>query len=611
MTKKKTVVAIYSRVSSDRQREEKTIRSQIAVNNSYAKGHGYRVFERYEDDGISGAASIKERKGLGSLLDAAKEGHFKRVLIWDWNRLGRQDDFELLVQLSQSGIHEIEETSTGTLHDLNTFVGKLMSAVKTLMASEERKELAAKIKRGKDFKRKQGHWLGLPPFGYDYDKQTKKFSFNEKEKELVEWMYEKFLVDGWSVRMIEEDLYRRGERWRKGKPISNQTIRYLFKSETYTGRLYANRSITRGNLKRELRPREEWIEYKVPALISRKTHKKILSRLAKLRRTGRPTVPGRYLFAGMLQCGLCGARLRVHKTQWSCYYSCHNRSEPRERERSTPDKKRCTLPYIRSDKFDRGLFQFIIQQLSDPEVLKREIAKQNFSPGRVEQLEKKKRKLELEDVKIAKKITNLLSVIEDLPKQEAHERIWQRKAERAQIVDDIQEIEHQLETARQGDERMEGIARNVDEIGHNLWSKIFEEMISLGPEYQRRVVEALFDSLSERITVMPPKKKFKKYKKSLPLGGVSASWTPNLSFDLMAVIAERAKLGESLKDAFKYSFGEREASAKQVVKKAKKGKKGKKRIEELHAQSGPCDPPWSTSEREPLLRSLRRSLLLS
>ncbi len=63
------------------------------------------------------------------------------------HRLGRQDDFELLVQLSQSGIHEIEESSTRALHDLNTFVGKLVAAVKTLVAGEERKEFIAKIKR--------------------------------------------------------------------------------------------------------------------------------------------------------------------------------------------------------------------------------------------------------------------------------------------------------------------------------------------------------------------------------------------------------------------------------------------------------------------------------
>ena len=597
MTKKKTIVAIYSRVSSDRQREAKTIRSQIAVNNSYAQAHGYRVFERFQDDGVSGAAPIKEREGLNSLLASAKEGHFSRVICWDWNRLGRQDDFELLVQLSQSGIHEIEETSTGALHDLNTFVGKLMSAVKTLMASEERKELAAKIKRGKDFKRKQGHWLGLPPYGYDYDKETKKFSFNKKEKALLERIFHMSLVEGISVRAISDILYREGDRWRKGKIITSQIIRYCFRNECYCGSLFANRFRSVKGQRVE-RPRDEWIEYKLPTIISRKAHNQLLRKLKNLRKTGRPATPGRYLFQGLLKCGLCGARLRVHKTQWSCYYSCYNRSQARERERSTPDKSRCTLPYIRADKFDKGLFRYLVQQLANPEALKRAIAKQNFSPGRVVQLEKKRQKFRNKDKKIEKEIKTLLSVIANLPKKETYELIWQWEAERRQIAEDIEEIEKQLGTARQGDDRMKEIAGHIDEIGNNLWSRIFEQMIELGPVYQRRVVESLFGSAE--VEVKPSK-----YKKSSPFGsGVTANWTPKLNLDLISAIAQRAGLGESMKSAFDHSFKERERGAKKVVAKAR----GKDIHIETNMEFERCDLPWSTSERGPLLRSPRRNL---
>jgi len=45
MTKKKIAVAIYSRVSSDRQREAKTIRSQVAENKKYAQRNSYRVYD--------------------------------------------------------------------------------------------------------------------------------------------------------------------------------------------------------------------------------------------------------------------------------------------------------------------------------------------------------------------------------------------------------------------------------------------------------------------------------------------------------------------------------------------------------------------------------------
>jgi len=583
MLKKKTTIALYARVSSDKQRSEKTIRSQIAVNNSYVEKNGYQIYESYQDDGISGAAPIEERVGLRSLLVAAKEKHFQRVVVWDWNRLGRQDDFELLVQLSQSGVYEIEETSTGALHDLNTFVGKLVAAVKTITAGEERLEIMRKIQRGKDFKRKQGYWLTPPPYGYHFEKTTKTWSFVEKEKTLIEWMHKKFLVDGWSVRQICEDLHQRKEKGRQGKTISHQTLCYLFRNEAYTGRLYANRYIFKGNKRLGERDRSEWIEFKIPALISRRIYNKILKRLAELKKSGRPAVEGRYLFKGMLKCGLCSSRMRVHKNQWRKYYVCHNRSEPREYARSNPDKKRCSLPFVRADKFDKGLFEYIIQQLADPKVLKKEIARANFSPGRLEQLEKKKQKLEREDKKIEKKITNLLSVIEDLPKKEAHERIWQRKAERSQIADDIEEIEKQLTTAREGNEKMKEIDKHIDDVSRHLWVKIFEEMIELGPAYQRKVVEALFVSLSERITVKPSKFK------SSPFGsGVTASWTPHLSFDLISSIAERAKLGESLKDSFKHSMKEREESAIGVVKKARKRKEV---IEKSHDRFPPyCLP---------------------
>ena len=300
-TKEKTTVALYARVSSDRQQRAETIKSQRDTNNKYAKARGYQVFECYQDDGISGAAELEKREGLNSLLAAAK-GNFSRVICWDWNRLGRRDDFELLVQLSQSGIHEIEESSTGALHDLKTFTGKLLSAVKTLMASQERKELAEKVKRGKDYKlREEGIWLGLPPFGYSLDETRKQFSYNETEKALAERIFQMSLVDGMSVRAISDTLYREGERWRKDKVITPQIIRYCFRNECYCGSLFANRYRSVDGRRAGERPRSEWIEFQVPPMISRQTHNQLLRRLKNLRKTGRPATPGRYLFQGLLK----------------------------------------------------------------------------------------------------------------------------------------------------------------------------------------------------------------------------------------------------------------------------------------------------------------------
>jgi len=68
------IAAIYSRVSSDKQREAQTIKSQIESLLTYVEGHGYTVAQNYifKDDGYSG--SVLVRPGLEKLRDLAAEG---------------------------------------------------------------------------------------------------------------------------------------------------------------------------------------------------------------------------------------------------------------------------------------------------------------------------------------------------------------------------------------------------------------------------------------------------------------------------------------------------------------------------------------------------------
>ena len=53
--------AIYTRVSSDRQKENDTIASQTAALVEYAKAHGYAVPQEwiFQDEGYSGASSVR------------------------------------------------------------------------------------------------------------------------------------------------------------------------------------------------------------------------------------------------------------------------------------------------------------------------------------------------------------------------------------------------------------------------------------------------------------------------------------------------------------------------------------------------------------------------
>ena len=82
--------AIYARVSSDRQKENHTIASQLAALMEYAEPHGYRVPAewRFQDEGYSGATLL--RPGLEALRDLAAAGHIEAVLIYSPDRLRRK-----------------------------------------------------------------------------------------------------------------------------------------------------------------------------------------------------------------------------------------------------------------------------------------------------------------------------------------------------------------------------------------------------------------------------------------------------------------------------------------------------------------------------------------
>ena len=69
--------AIYARVSSDRQKEEQTIRSQTSTLEEAAKEQGYLVPSQwiFEDEGYSGAVLV--RPGLDRIRDLAAEGQIE------------------------------------------------------------------------------------------------------------------------------------------------------------------------------------------------------------------------------------------------------------------------------------------------------------------------------------------------------------------------------------------------------------------------------------------------------------------------------------------------------------------------------------------------------
>ena len=80
-------LAIYTRVSTEEQREGKTINSQIAELEGFATAKGWVIVDSYSDAGWSG--SVLARPEIDRLRDDARAGRFQAVLINDVDRLAR------------------------------------------------------------------------------------------------------------------------------------------------------------------------------------------------------------------------------------------------------------------------------------------------------------------------------------------------------------------------------------------------------------------------------------------------------------------------------------------------------------------------------------------
>ena len=81
-------VALYARVSTEKQEEEKTIESQIAELVNYAQEKEYVIIDRYIDNGYSG--TLLARPELDRLRDDAPKGLFEAVIIHSPDRLARR-----------------------------------------------------------------------------------------------------------------------------------------------------------------------------------------------------------------------------------------------------------------------------------------------------------------------------------------------------------------------------------------------------------------------------------------------------------------------------------------------------------------------------------------
>jgi site-specific DNA recombinase len=426
--------AIYARVSSDRQKENHTIASQTVALIEYAQTHEYSVPPEwiFQDEGYSGA--VLARPGLETLRDLAAEGQIAAALIYSPDRLSRKYAYQVLLseELARCGVELIflKSPAGATPED------QLLVQFQGMIAEYERAQIAERCRRGKRHMAQRGgvNVLSGAPYGYRYvrksDTSAAFYEVIEAEAKVVRTVFEIYTQQGLSINAIARLLNARQIATRTGKGRwERSTVWGMLRNPAYRGtacygktELRPRQRITRPLRQRKglpnrdsaghERPRTEWIEVPVPALVSEEVFTLAQEQLEKNRRHSPRRTVEPTLLQGMLVCEQCGYALYRTSTHTSKqrlnYYRCLG-SDGYRRLRGPV----CTNRPIRQDYLDEFVWSEIVRLLDDPDLIQTEIDRRRAVARNADPLRKRQEELCREQVRIEKNSERLVTAYQE------------------------------------------------------------------------------------------------------------------------------------------------------------------------------------------------------
>ena len=427
-------IALYARVSSDRQKEEKTIASQTAALIERAQQMAYLAPKEwiFEDEGYSGAVLV--RPGLERLRDLAATGQIEAVLIYSPDRLSRKYAYQVLLieEFARQGVEVIfiksPQAQTPEQHLLLQFQG--------MIAEYERAQIAERTRRGKRHRAKGGsvNVLSGAPYGYRYVKKTENteayYEIISHETEVVRQVFERYTKTGLSINKIARWLNEQQIATRTGRSQwCRSTVWGMLRNPAYQGKAcFGKTELTeRQKITRPLRQRggyssrcsanrerspDEWIEIPVPALISEQTFMLAKEQLEKNKQFATRRTQEATLLQSLLVCQQCGYAYYRTSTRTSkrkiYYYRCIGSDNYRH-----SNGRVCDSRPIRQDYLDEVVWKEIIRLLEDPEIIQAEINRRLQDMQDAAPTKRRKETLQKESTRVGKSIERLLDVYQE------------------------------------------------------------------------------------------------------------------------------------------------------------------------------------------------------
>ena len=292
----------------------------------------------FADEAITGT-KVDKREGFQEMIRKCQKGEIDLILTKSISRFSRntQDTIKYVRMLRDKNIAVYFEKE-----NINTLAmqGEMLLTILSSLAQSEVESLSENVKMGLKMKMKRGELIGFNGcFGYDYDKETKSISVNEKEAETVRMIFDLYL-QGYGTSTSAKRLMELGIRNKCGEvKWHTHGVMGIIKNEKYKGDVLLGKTFTVDPIsKRRLANMGEEDQYYIrdhhEAIVSREIWdraeeirlKRIQPRLMET--TGnRERYTRQFAFSSMLECGYCGHKLSrrtrhqtttTKKPVWQC-----------------------------------------------------------------------------------------------------------------------------------------------------------------------------------------------------------------------------------------------------------------------------------------------------
>ncbi|MFV2070002.1 MAG: recombinase family protein, partial [Pirellulales bacterium] len=443
-----TTAAIYARVSSARQKEEQTIASQTAALRAHAAATGLEVQPEwvFEDEGYSGATLI--RPGLERLRDLAAQVEIPVVLCYAPDRLARRYAYQALL------IEEFARVGT----ELRFLKGRksetpedeLLLQFQGMIAEYERAQIAERTRRGKLHRARGGSpaVLSGAPYGYRYVRKSEdseaRYDIVEREACVVRELFRRYVEENGSIAGLVRYLGDQGIHTATGKSRwDRSTVWGMLRNPAYCGRAAFGKTRqhdTRAKMTRPVRrrgkrmpvtgritrdqPVSEWIEIRVPPIVSEPVFELAARRLRDNQRFASRHTKVPSLLQGLVACAACGYSYYRTSTRTKrrklYYYRCLGSDDYRYEH-----GRLCASRPVRQDYLDELVWGHVMKLLAEPELIRSEIDRRVRELQAGDPVTAQKSRLELELSRCSRTVTRLVEAYQEelVSLEELRERV--------------------------------------------------------------------------------------------------------------------------------------------------------------------------------------------